>query len=372
MLSNKKSNLLEKLKAKKEKLSDENRIKEMAEKQKEINIIGKAKDIQYKQGKLELIPIDRLKENPYQPRIEIKDEEVAELAKSIKENGLLQPILVYMDNDGYVIIAGHRRVAAYKFLGEKYIRAIVFKNQGNLELAKKAIVENLQRENLDLIETAIALKKYKEEFDKTLDDIAKEIGKNKVFVSRILNILNLPEEIIKDIKDNKSTKDITSLNLLNSYINKKFRMRNKSQNSQDTEAQEEFEKGKNEIFELYKGFLKYGREWLKEEIDKRLKEAKRKKTPDIKVEFGKRKTKIELNIPLTKEEAKKIKEFIQNLAETLKADKIDIKENKYLKKQKKKTEKKEIDKNDEKIKIPDEEADKKFKELDDIFKSFEE
>jgi len=141
------------------------------------------------------------------------------LANSIKEKGLLQPILVVKADTGYYIIAGHRRVEAHKLLGKDKIKARVIKADEE-DLASLSLIENLQREDLDLIETAMALKKYKEEFNKTLEKIGKEIGKTKGYVSQILNILNLPEEIINDIKENKRTKDITALNWLNSYAKK--------------------------------------------------------------------------------------------------------------------------------------------------------
>jgi ParB family chromosome partitioning protein len=296
-------------------------------------VLEKARKKTFGGETIEKISISKLQENPYQPRIEIKKEEVEELANSIKENGLIQPIVVHRDKQGnYIIIAGHRRVEAHKLLGEKFINAIILKNQNSIQLAKKAIIENLQREDLDLIETAIALKRYKEEFNKTYEEIGKEIGKTKGYISQILSVLNLPDEIIKDIKDNKSTKDILSLNMLNSYTKKKFNMLNKLLNNHNIEAKEQLKKVKNEILELYKGFLANGREWLKKEIDSKLKNVSKNKKKDITVNFGKRKTKIELNIELNNEEIEAIKKFLEELSNKKEAN-IDIKENSYLKKQ---------------------------------------
>jgi ParB family chromosome partitioning protein len=295
-------------------------------------VLQKAEDKAFGGKEIKEIAISKLQENPYQPRIEIKQEEVKELANSIKENGLIQPIVVHRDKQGnYIIIAGHRRVEAHKLLGEKFINAIILKNQNSIQLAKKAIIENLQREDLDLIETAIALKRYKEEFNKTYEEIGKEIGKTKGYISQILSVLNLPDEIIKDIKDNKSTKDILSLNMLNSYTKKKFNMLNKLSNNHNIEAKKQLEKVKNEILELYKGFLANGREWLKKEIDSKLKNVSKNKKKDITVNFGKRKTKIELNIELNNEEIEAIKKFLEELSSKKEAN-IDIKENSYLKK----------------------------------------
>ena len=286
-----------------------------------------------KENEIQEISLSSLKENPYQPRIEIKPEEIKDLANSIREKGLLQPILVAKADTGYYIVAGHRRVEAHKWLGKEKIKARIIKANEE-DLASLSLIENLQREDLDLIEIAMALKKYKETFKKTLEEIGREIGKTKGYVSQILNILNLPDEIIKDIKENKSTKDILALNWLNSYVKKKFNMLNKSQNSQEIEENEEFKKGKNEILELYQGFLKYGRGWLKDEIGKRLKSLNRQKNPQIKMEVGKRKTKIEINIPLTQEAINELKAFIEKFAKEFKINDLKLKESKYLKKQK--------------------------------------
>ena len=125
----------------------------------------KAREKAHFEEKYDEIPIDKLEENPYQPRIEINQKELRELANSIKQNGLLQPILVQKIDKRYVIISGHRRVEAHKLLNKKFIKAVVIKNQQDLELAKKSIIENLQRKDLNIIETAIDLKRYKEEFD---------------------------------------------------------------------------------------------------------------------------------------------------------------------------------------------------------------
>ena len=279
------------------------------------------------------IELSKLKENPYQPRIEIKKDEIIELANSIKEKGLLQPIVVKREDEEYIIIAGHRRVEAHKLLGEEKIKARVIEaNDENM--ASLSLIENLQRKDLDIIETAIALKHYKESFNKKLEEIGQEIGKSKGYISQILNILNLPEEILQDIKENKSTKDITALSWINSYAKKiGVSVLTDSENSLYNDDSEEIKKGKNEIIEIYKGFLANGREWLKREIEKRLKPINKK--TELKAEFGKRKTKLEINVPLTPKIEEKIKKMIEELTEELKIDDVKIKDNKYLKKEKK-------------------------------------
>jgi ParB family chromosome partitioning protein len=292
-------------------------------------VLQKAEDKAFGGKEIKEIAISKLQENPYQPRIEIKQEEVKELANSIKENGLIQPIVVHRDKQGnYIIIAGHRRVEAHKLLGKKFINAIVLKNQKSIQFAKKAIIENLQREDLDLIETAMALKKYKEEFNKTDEEIGKELGKSRSKITQLLNVLNLSNEIIQDVKEKKSTKDVLALNILNSYYNKAKKTNvNKitfSLNDHNIEAKEQLEKIKNEILELYQGFLVNGREWLKKEINKRLKNDSKNKKKDIVVNFGKRKTKIELNIELNDDEIKIIENVLKDLSRKRELN-IDIK-----------------------------------------------
>ena len=127
-----------------------------------------------KEAELRDIEISKLKENPYQPRLQIRQDEVEELAKSIQSQGLIQPIVVSKQDDSYIIVAGHRRVAAVlKYLKKSTIKAYVIKAD-NLQLASMSVIENLQRENLNIIEIALALQRYKAEFEKSYDEIAKK------------------------------------------------------------------------------------------------------------------------------------------------------------------------------------------------------
>jgi len=295
----------------------QNVIKKAKEKGSANPIMEKALEGENKE--LKEILLTSLKENPYQPRIEIKEEEIKDLANSIKEKGLLQPILVAKADTGYYIIAGHRRVEAHRLLGKDKIKARVIKANEE-DLASLSLIENLQRENLDLIETAMALKKYKEEFGKSYEEMAKELGKSKSYVIKILNILNLPENIIKDIKENKSTKDILALNMLNSYSKKigvnvftddenvDFSGVRKNNNSQKWEK---------EIFELYEGFLKNGREWLKKEIENRLNEEKNnEEKPLINIKLTKKHgVTIKVNKSIKKEKLGEFEKELQRLVE---------------------------------------------------------
>ena len=261
---------------------------------------------------LKEVPLSGLKENPYQPRIEIKSEEVQELANSTQENGLLQPILVARFGKEYYIIAGHRRVEAHKLLGKENIKARIIRNVDDKTLASISLIENLQREDLDIIETAIAIKRYKEEFNKTLDEIGKELGKTKSWISRILSVLSLPQEIIDDIKNNKSTSDVNSLNLINnvSKFDKKFLMRNFCPECQDI--------GDFQVW-LYKNFLKNGRDWLRETIDKLKKQTKPKEVKDVEYKFTKNGATIKINKKLSDEDKQLLEELIKDLLEQIKS-----------------------------------------------------
>ena len=260
---------------------------------------------------LEDISIELLQDNPYQPRIEIKSEEVQELANSIQENGLLQPILVARFGKEYYIIAGHRRVEAHKLLGKENIKARIIRKVDDKTLASISLIENLQREDLDIIETAIAIKRYKEEFNKTLDEIGKELGKTKSWISRMLSVLSLPQEIIDDVKNNKSTSDVNSLNLINSIskFDKKFLLRNFCPECRDIGDFQGW---------LYKNFLKNGRDWLRETIDKLKNQTKPKEIKDVEYKFTKNGATIKINKKLSDEDKQLLEELIKDLLEQVK------------------------------------------------------
>ena len=274
--------------------------------------IKKAKDILNKEGQVVEVKLDKIYDNPYQPRIEIKEKELEELANSIKEKGLLQPVLVFNDKkeNKLYLIAGHRRYYAHKLLGKEKIKVIYVNGIEKKDLASIAITENLQREDLDIIETAIAIKRYKEEFNKTLDEIGKELGKTKSWISQILSVLSLPEEIIDDIKNNKSTSDVNSLNKINSIAKlKKFSMLNFCPECQDIGDFQGW---------LYKNFLKNGRDWLRETIDKLKKQTKPKEVKDVEYKFTKNGANIKINKKLSDEDKQLLEELIKDLLEQIK------------------------------------------------------
>ena len=143
--------------------------------------------------------------NKEQPRKYFDNSKLLELSESIKNNGLLQPIIVSKNkNDKYVIIAGERRYRATKMANLKTIKAIVLELDEK-DILKNAIIENVQREGLNPVEEANGYKKIIEVFGYTQERLANEVGKSRAHISNLLRILNLPEEVISALKNNNIT-----------------------------------------------------------------------------------------------------------------------------------------------------------------------
>lgn len=165
------------------------------------------------------IDVDLISNNPMQPRIHIDNDELNDLARSIKLHGLIQPIAVIRAGDNqYILKAGQRRLLAHKSLGIQTIKAIVqeatmlpaFEN--DKALFEIAVMENTQRDNLNPLELALSLKQAMDRnLYKNLDELSLSLGKSKSYVSKILKVLLLDDEIIKDLSLHKSTNDIESL-----------------------------------------------------------------------------------------------------------------------------------------------------------------
>ncbi len=150
------------------------------------------------------IQIDKIQPNPGQPRKEFGQEKLRELMDSIKDRGILQPILVRQIGDRYEIIAGERRYRAAKALGLNKIPALI-KNAPAGESLQLALIENLQREDLNPIEEARAYQKLQEEFHLTQESIAKAVGKDRSSVANALRLLSLPEKILNKLLSNQLT-----------------------------------------------------------------------------------------------------------------------------------------------------------------------
>lgn len=144
------------------------------------------------------IPTARVKDNQFQPRQDYNQDKLEDLKESIRKQGILQPILVREKNGEYEVIAGERRLKAARALGLEEIPVIV-KNVSDQEVLVLALVENLQREDLNAIEEAESYKRLMDEFGFTQDQVAQGVGKNRSTVANSLRLLKLPENIQKSI-----------------------------------------------------------------------------------------------------------------------------------------------------------------------------
>ena len=150
------------------------------------------------------VPMDKIAANPSQPRKYFKDEALEELSGSIKEYGVLQPILLRDDGKAYTIIAGERRYKAAKLAGLEKIPAII-KTMDSREVALIALVENVQREDLNFLEEARAYKRLMDDFGLTQVEIAEKMNKKQSTISNKIRLLSLPDEIQSSILENNLT-----------------------------------------------------------------------------------------------------------------------------------------------------------------------
>lgn len=150
------------------------------------------------------LPLSELRVNPYQPRKTFNEESLNELAESIKEHGVFQPIIVKKSIKGYEIVAGERRFRASKLAGKETIPAIV-RNFTDEEMMEIAVLENLQRENLNAVDEANAYKTLMENLHLTQDQVSKRVNKSRSHITNLLGILSLPEDVLTLVKENKLT-----------------------------------------------------------------------------------------------------------------------------------------------------------------------
>lgn len=140
------------------------------------------------------ISLNLIKSNSDQPRKSFDDEKIAELAQSIKEHGIIQPILLNKDGDKYIIVAGERRWRAAKSLGLKEVPAIIM-DLTEKDVLEISLIENIQRQDLNPIEEALAYKKLLKDFDLTQDELSKRIGKSRVAISNTIRLTALCDTV---------------------------------------------------------------------------------------------------------------------------------------------------------------------------------
>lgn len=145
-------------------------------------------------GRVLNIEIEKIKTNHLQPRKRFAEQETAELAESIKEYGIIQPLIASRVSDDYELIAGERRLRAAKILGLATV-PVILREADEQERLELALVENLQREDLNPVEEALAYRKLIDEFNLTQEEVAKKVSKARPTVTNTLRLLNLPAEI---------------------------------------------------------------------------------------------------------------------------------------------------------------------------------
>ncbi|MEK7251008.1 MAG: ParB/RepB/Spo0J family partition protein [Bacteroidota bacterium] len=141
------------------------------------------------------IYIDKIRSNPYQPRADFDPVELDELKRSIQEKGIIQPITVCRIDGGYQLISGERRLRASREAGLTQIPAYIIKIHSQDELLELALIENLQRSNLNPIEIAISYKRLTEELSLTIEQVAQKTGKDRSTITNFLRLLKLPDVI---------------------------------------------------------------------------------------------------------------------------------------------------------------------------------
>ncbi|RLD40744.1 MAG: hypothetical protein DRI86_14725 [Bacteroidetes bacterium] len=244
-------------------------------------------------GDKNLLKIKDIKDNPFQPRIEMKEESLQELAKSIKSEGQLQPIIVQKYKNKYIVIAGHRRLYAHKLINKETIWASVVdipysdSLENNQLLFRQATIENVQRDQLLPLELALACQEAIDKgLYKTRDELSNVINKSKSYLAKVMAILKLSKKIINDLAENKSVKDIEALYEL--------------QKIKDIKKQEE----------LY--FLLKDKKVTREDIRFEVKKQSNKKVTSI-IHYKKTKQKISLSVDLTKLNEKQKNDFEMKL-----------------------------------------------------------
>lgn len=151
------------------------------------------------------IPVQAIRPNVNQPRTQFNEEQIAELADSIREKGILQPLLVRYRPDGYELVAGERRWRAAQSLSLETVPCLVLEEVSDEAALEIALIENLQREDLNAIEEARAFKSLMDQFHFNQEEIAARVGKKRPTIANSLRLLNLPLDIQEDIQENRLT-----------------------------------------------------------------------------------------------------------------------------------------------------------------------
>ena len=217
--------------------------------------------------------VEELRPNPYQPRTVFDEDALNELAESIKENGVIEPIIVKKSIKGYDVIAGERRLKASKIAGNKTIPAII-RQLSDDKMAEIALLENLQRENLTALEEARAYKSLQEKLNLTQEQLAKKVSKSRSHITNMLGLLRLPNEVQDMIQEKKLTmghaRALSKLEdrdeiikMADEIANQKLSVRNVEEKSSEKKKKIETKRKRNEY--------EYVQDMLREKLDTKVK-----------------------------------------------------------------------------------------------------
>ncbi|MCK4688845.1 MAG: ParB/RepB/Spo0J family partition protein [Candidatus Marinimicrobia bacterium] len=194
-------------------------------------------ELVYKVAEVEL---DNICTNPNQPRKNFNEEAMAELKQSIREKGIIQPITIRQIDEGFELIAGERRLIASRELGLKTIPSYILPVESDAEMVELALIENLQREDLNPVEEAEAFQILSDTFNLSHEEIAKKVSKVRSTITNSLRLLNLPEPILRDLREAKLSaghaRPILSLDNEKQQINLWRRIKRDGLNVRDVES----------------------------------------------------------------------------------------------------------------------------------------
>lgn len=169
----------------------------------ENEVLGTSdKKLAYSSNMMSEIPVNKIEVNPYQPRTYFAPEALAELSESIKLQGIIQPITVRKQGDAYQLISGERRLQASKLAGLTTIPAYV-RSADDQQMLEMALIENIQRENLNAIEIALSYQRLMQECDLKQEDLGERVGKSRATVNNYMRLLKLPADIQAGLRDDQ-------------------------------------------------------------------------------------------------------------------------------------------------------------------------
>lgn len=157
------------------------------------------------EGKYRLIPVEKIVPNPMQPRRDFDTDTLKQLSDSLRTNGMLQPLVVTKTDQGYTVVAGERRLRAARMAGMEKVPVVLMDELDETRMLELALVENLQREDLNPVEMAEAYHTLVQRCGLTQNDLAVKVGKSRAAVANILRLLGLPDEIKKMLRQGKLT-----------------------------------------------------------------------------------------------------------------------------------------------------------------------